>query len=77
MLVTSSEELFTRAAPRNARTSKQVEQERRLHDLRNLLSIALANLEAIVDGVVAPAPARLDATATALRRAIAIIDEGP
>jgi hypothetical protein len=39
------------------------------HELGNLLAIALANVEAMIDGLVAPAPARLEGVADALRRA--------
>jgi hypothetical protein len=44
------------------------------HDLGNLLSIALANVEAMVDGLVVPTPERLEAVADALRRAAGLID---
>jgi malonyl CoA-acyl carrier protein transacylase len=39
------------------------------HELGNLLSIALANVEGMADGLVSPTPARLEALADALRRA--------
>jgi hypothetical protein len=44
------------------------------HDLRNLINIALANVEGMIDGIVAPAPERLEAVADALRRAGALLD---
>jgi hypothetical protein len=39
------------------------------HELGNLLGVALANVEGMIDGLVAPTPARLEALADALRRA--------
>lgn len=39
------------------------------HELGNLLAVALANVEAMVDGLVAPTPERLEAVAEALRSA--------
>jgi hypothetical protein len=39
------------------------------HELGNLLAVALANVEGMVDGLVAPSPAKLEAVADALRRA--------
>ena len=39
------------------------------HELGNLLSVALANVEGMIDGLVAPTPARLRALADALQRA--------
>ena len=39
------------------------------HELGNLLSIALANVEGMIDGLVAPTPSRLESVADALRRA--------
>ena len=39
------------------------------HELGNLLGIALANVEGMIDGLVPPTDARLEAVADALRRA--------
>lgn len=39
------------------------------HELGNLVAIALANVEGMVDGLVAATPDRLEALADALRRA--------
>ena len=39
------------------------------HELGNLLAVALANVEGMVDGLVATTPARLEAVAEALRGA--------
>jgi len=39
------------------------------HELGNLLAIALANVEGMVDGLVAATPSRLEALADTLRRA--------
>jgi len=39
------------------------------HELRNLLAVALANVEAMLDGLVGATPARLESLADALRRA--------
>ncbi len=39
------------------------------HELGNLLAVALANVEGMADGLVAPTPARLEAVADALRGA--------
>ena len=39
------------------------------HELGNLVGIALANVEAMLDGLVEPSPAKLEALADALRRA--------
>jgi hypothetical protein len=39
------------------------------HELGNLLAIALANVEGMIDGLVEPTPSRLEAVADALRRA--------
>ena len=38
------------------------------HELGNLLAVALANVEGMVDGLVSPTPDRLEAVADALRR---------
>lgn len=39
------------------------------HELGNLLTIALANVEGMLDGLVEPTPSKLEALADALRRA--------
>jgi hypothetical protein len=39
------------------------------HELGNLLAVALANVEGMIDGIVPPTTARLEAIAGALRRA--------
>jgi hypothetical protein len=39
------------------------------HELGNLLAVALANIEGMVDGMVETSPARLEAVADALRGA--------
>lgn len=44
------------------------------HDLRNLVNIALANVEGMIDGIVAPTPERLEAVADALRRAGTLLE---
>jgi hypothetical protein len=44
-------------------------QERIRHDLGNLLGIALANVEAMIDGIAPPTTARLETIANSLRRA--------
>lgn len=38
------------------------------HELGNLLAVALANVEGMIDGLVAATPDRLEAVADALRR---------
>lgn len=43
------------------------------HELGNLLAVALANVEGMIDGLVDPTPARLEALADALRRAGALL----
>jgi hypothetical protein len=43
--------------------------ERADHELGNLLSIALANVEGMIDGLVAPTTTRLESVADALRQA--------
>ena len=45
------------------------------HELGNLLALALANLEGMIDGLVAPTPARLESLADALRRACELVRE--
>lgn len=39
------------------------------HELGNLLAVALANVEGMLDGLIEPTPAKLVALADALRRA--------
>jgi hypothetical protein len=39
------------------------------HELGNLLAIALANVEGMLDGLVDPTPSKLEALADALRSA--------
>ena len=39
------------------------------HELGNLLAVALANVEGMLDGLVEPSPSKLEALADALRRA--------
>jgi len=46
------------------------------HELGNLIAIALANVEGMIDGLVAPTPSRLEAVADALRRASKVLKEG-
>ena len=43
------------------------------HELGNLVAVALANVEGMIDGLVAPTPERLEALADALRRARALM----
>ena len=43
------------------------------HELGNLLAVALANVEGMIDGLVDPTPARLESVADALRRAGALL----
>ena len=43
------------------------------HELGNAIGIALANVEGMIDGIVEPTPARLEAVAASLRRAGALI----
>jgi len=43
------------------------------HELGNLVAVALANVEGMIDGLVAPTPERLEALADALRRARALL----
>ena len=46
------------------------------HELGNLLSIALANVEAMLDGIAPPTPERLESVADALRRACKLLKPG-
>ena len=46
------------------------------HEIGNLLGIALANIEGMLDGLVDPTPARLEALADALRRANRLLSGG-
>lgn len=43
------------------------------HELGNLLAIALANVEAMIDGLAEPTPSRLESVADALRRASVLL----
>jgi len=43
------------------------------HELGNLLAVALANVEGMIDGLVDPTPVRLESVADALRRASALL----
>jgi hypothetical protein len=45
------------------------------HELSNLLSIALANVEGMIDGLIPPTPSRLEAVAGALRRASKLLEK--
>ena len=45
------------------------------HELGNLLSIALANVEGMIDGLVAPTTSRLESVADALRRACKLVKQ--
>lgn len=45
------------------------------HDVKNLLGIALANVEAMIDGVMPPTTSRLQAIAQALRKAGDLLQE--
>lgn len=46
------------------------------HELGNLLAIALANVEGMLDGLVEPTPAKLESLADALRRARDVLERG-
>ncbi|HEY1866786.1 MAG TPA: hypothetical protein VGG70_00725 [Candidatus Cybelea sp.] len=46
------------------------------HQLGNLLAVALANVEGMIDGLVEPTPARLESLADALRRASDLLRSG-
>ena len=46
------------------------------HELSNLLSLALANVEAMIDGLMPPTASRLEAIADALRRAEELVRQG-
>jgi hypothetical protein len=45
------------------------------HELGNLLSIALANIEGMIDGLVTPTTPRLQSVADALRRACELVKQ--
>ncbi len=49
-------------------------QDDRSHELRNLLGIALANVEGMIDELVPPTKPRLETLAAALRQAAALVD---
>jgi len=44
-----------------------------VHDIRNHLAIAVANIEAIADGKLEPTPKRLEAILESLRRIDALV----
>lgn len=46
------------------------------HELGNLLAVALANVEGMLDGLVDPTPSKLEALADALRRARDVLQRG-
>jgi len=46
-----------------------------IHDLGNLLGVALALVEAMIDGILPTAPDRLEAVAAALRQAADLVRE--
>jgi hypothetical protein len=52
-----------------------VEPEKLRHELGNLLSVALANVEGMIDGIVPPTPQRLDSVAQALREACKLVEQ--
>jgi hypothetical protein len=45
------------------------------HEIGNLLSIALANVEGMIDGLVAPTASRLESVADALRRVCKLVKQ--
>jgi hypothetical protein len=45
------------------------------HELGNLLSVALANVEGMIDGLVSPTTPRLESVANALRRACKLVKQ--
>ena len=50
--------------------------DERRHELNNLLSVALANVEAMIDGVIDASTERLEAIADSLRRAAELLESG-
>ena len=44
------------------------------HELGNLLAVALANVEGMIDGLVPATPSRLESVADALRRARELLE---
>ncbi|GAC1428735.1 MAG: hypothetical protein NVSMB5_23360 [Candidatus Velthaea sp.] len=48
-----------------------------VHEIRNQLTVAIANVEAIIDGKLPPTPARLLGVVAALREVDALIDRVP
>jgi hypothetical protein len=48
-----------------------------LHEIRNQLAVAVANVEAFRDGVLEPTPARLTAVLEALQQIEALLGEIP
>jgi hypothetical protein len=63
---------FTRMLARDRERTDALSARR--HELANAISIALANLEGMVDGAVAINPARLNNVCEALRRARGLLD---
>ena len=45
------------------------------HELGNLLGIALANVEGMIDGLIAPTTSHLESVADALRRACKLVKQ--
>ena len=64
-----------RCAGRSSRISTGAAIGRPRHELGNLLSIALANIEGMIDGLVTPTPPRLESVAEALRRACELVKQ--
>jgi hypothetical protein len=52
-----------------------VRPEKLRHELGNLLSVALANVEGMIDGIVPATPQRLDTVAEALRTACKLLQQ--
>jgi hypothetical protein len=48
-----------------------------VHEIRNHLAVAVANVEAFRDGVLEPTPARLTAVLDALQQVEALLSEIP
>ncbi|MBV8530707.1 MAG: hypothetical protein JO104_05270 [Candidatus Eremiobacteraeota bacterium] len=53
-----------------------VKDETLRHELGNLLAVALANVEGMLDGLVPPTAARLETLADVLRRAAELLKDG-
>jgi hypothetical protein len=56
-------------------TEQRTERQRHEHEIANLLSIALANVEAMVDGALGTTPERLENVCQALRDAREHLDK--